>query len=234
MADDSLHEVQLNGKQLVFLFMVGTVIAVVIFLCGVLVGRGLRPGVGSLELAAADSASTIDPTQSLPPASSGSTPSGGTPVSASEDLGYKERLESASPPDDLREPARPVAEPTAAAPPPPAPEPATRKPEPAASAPKPAAPPVPGPATAAAEAPGGKGFVVQVMAVNIKTEADAVAKRLTAKGFPTFVTTTGAGAKLTYRVRVGTYDTQREAEAIAARLLKEEQFKPWVTRSAVQ
>ncbi len=40
MADDSFHEIQLSGKQLVFLFMAITVVSVVIFLCGVLVGRG--------------------------------------------------------------------------------------------------------------------------------------------------------------------------------------------------
>ena len=42
MADDGLREIQLNGKQLVFLFMASTVVAVVIFLCGVMVGRGVR------------------------------------------------------------------------------------------------------------------------------------------------------------------------------------------------
>ena len=41
MSDDGFSEIQLSGKQLVFLFMATTVIAVVIFLCGVLVGRGV-------------------------------------------------------------------------------------------------------------------------------------------------------------------------------------------------
>src|SRR5438067_9634357 len=41
-AEDGFHEIQLNGKQLVFLFMAATVVSVVIFLCGVLVGRGVR------------------------------------------------------------------------------------------------------------------------------------------------------------------------------------------------
>jgi hypothetical protein len=40
--DDGFHEIQLSGKQLVFLFMATTVVSVVIFLCGVLVGRGVR------------------------------------------------------------------------------------------------------------------------------------------------------------------------------------------------
>ncbi|MGH2571463.1 MAG: hypothetical protein ACRDGR_09565, partial [bacterium] len=41
-SDDGFHEIQLSGKQLVFLFMATTVVSVVIFLCGVLVGRGVR------------------------------------------------------------------------------------------------------------------------------------------------------------------------------------------------
>ena len=40
--EDGFHEIQLSGKQLVFLFMVTTVVSVVIFLCGVLVGRDVR------------------------------------------------------------------------------------------------------------------------------------------------------------------------------------------------
>jgi hypothetical protein len=32
--DEAFHEIQLNGKQLLFLFMAATVVSVVIFLCG--------------------------------------------------------------------------------------------------------------------------------------------------------------------------------------------------------
>ena len=41
--DDGFHEIQLNGKQLVFLFMAATVVSVVIFLCGVLVVKETMP-----------------------------------------------------------------------------------------------------------------------------------------------------------------------------------------------
>src|SRR5262245_62065839 len=46
MNDESLREFQLNGKQLVFLFMASTIVAVVIFLCGVMVGRGVSAAAG--------------------------------------------------------------------------------------------------------------------------------------------------------------------------------------------
>src|SRR5574341_87071 len=38
--DGAYYEVQLNNKQLVFFFMSAVAIAVVVFLCGVMVGRG--------------------------------------------------------------------------------------------------------------------------------------------------------------------------------------------------
>jgi hypothetical protein len=46
------------------------------------------------------------------------------------------------------------------------------------------------------------------------------------KGYPAFVTTAGAN----FRVRVGKFDDRREAERMAGRLEREEQFKPWITR----
>ena len=45
-ADDGFHEIQLSGKQLVFLFIVTTTVLVVVFLCGVQVGRGARAAQG--------------------------------------------------------------------------------------------------------------------------------------------------------------------------------------------
>ena len=63
-----------------------------------------------------------------------------------------------------------------------------------------------------------------------RTEADAIAKRLAGKGYPTFVTTPGNGAPKMFRVRIGKYPSRRDAESIAAKLEKDEQFKPWITR----
>ena len=71
---------------------------------------------------------------------------------------------------------------------------------------------------------------MQVAAVKVRSEAYTIAKRLQSKGFPSFVTTPSAGAARVYRVRVGKYNDRREAESVARRLEKEEQFKPWITR----
>jgi cell division septation protein DedD len=200
MADEDFHEIQLNGKQLVFLFMAGTVAAVVIFLCGLMVGRNLH--VPHLEAAAATpDATVVDPTrppeQALPPPSDAS--SSGTPVSTRETLTYSTRLEDPTPAEEMLRPTD-LAPKAAAA-------------KPLAKAP-----------VADAEPPG-SGWVVQVQAVTSRTEADALARRLSAKGYRTFVTPRGSG----YGVRVGKFDKKSDAEATRTRLEKEEQFKPWVT-----
>ncbi|MBW8862067.1 MAG: SPOR domain-containing protein, partial [Acidobacteria bacterium] len=83
---------------------------------------------------------------------------------------------------------------------------------------------------AAEPAPAGDGFAVQIAALNVRSEADAIAKRLSSKGYTAYVMSPANGTPSVYRVRVGKFPTRREAESIAARLQKEEQFKPWVTR----
>ena len=64
--DDGFHEIQLSGKQLVFLCMATTVVSIVIFLCGVLVGRGVRP-VEAIAEAAAVSPADAPPDTPRPP-----------------------------------------------------------------------------------------------------------------------------------------------------------------------
>ncbi len=84
----------------------------------------------------------------------------------------------------------------------------------------------PKPVGAALAEPGGIVFVVQVEAVRKRAEANTIARRLSGKGYPAFVTTAGANL----RVRVGKLDDRRQAELTAVRLEREEQFKPWITR----
>ena len=79
MSDEGLHEIQLNGKQLVFLFMTATVVAVVIFLCGVMVGRGV-PAQRERPVLAADGA---DPTTSDDARADAAADAAATPTAAS-------------------------------------------------------------------------------------------------------------------------------------------------------
>ena len=75
-----------------------------------------------------------------------------------------------------------------------------------------------------------QGYAVQIAALNVRSEADAMARRLASKGYAAYVLTPANGTPAVYRVRIGTFKTRREAEAMAARLQKEEQFKPWITK----
>src|SRR6478672_4747208 len=105
MQDEEFHEIQLNGKQLVFLFMAATVVSVVIFLCGVMVGRGVQTPRG--DQVAAASQTSLDPTGSLvqpPPATS----TEGTIVTSRETLTYPGRLEDPNPPAETLKRAVPA------------------------------------------------------------------------------------------------------------------------------
>ena len=65
---------------------------------------------------------------------------------------------------------------------------------------------------------------------SVRSDAEAIAKRLSNKGYSAYVVAPPDGTPSVFRVRVGKFPTKREAETIAAKLQREEQFKPWVTR----
>src|SRR5215212_9147150 len=102
MADEGFHEIQLNGKQLVFMFMAATVMAVVIFLLGVMAGRSMRAPRPSEALEASVTEGAVDPTASdtrAVPAAPATTTDGAPPASQ-ETLTYPERLEETTPPPE--------------------------------------------------------------------------------------------------------------------------------------
>jgi DedD protein len=225
--DDSFREIQLSGKQLVFLFMAVTVIGVGIFLMGLLVGRGVLAARGTQGAESAAVATEAEP----PPPPAAATPGSSTsPATASEKLSYAERLGSAGPAkESLKADASPA--PPAAAPTPKAEAPVASAP-PASPAPSPAAaPPAAAPSAAAKAAePAGAGFAIQVAALREADEADTIVKRLAGKGYPAYVVAPAKGSPSVYRVRVGKFKERSEADTVAARLQKEEQFKPWIVR----
>jgi cell division septation protein DedD len=231
MSDEGVHEIQLNGKQLVFMFMAVTVVAVVIFLCGVMVGRGVRAP-RATEVADAAIESPLDPTAPPAPVSAAGSSSAAIPDPTQEPT----RLNATAPPPEPAKETQILQEVNSTSPLAPVPPVKTPVAEPPHlvknPAPKLPAPktPAPTPKTAAVNEPTGDGFVVQVAAVKERSEADTIAKRLSSKGFPSFVSSPSAGAARVYRVRVGKFNDRREAENVARRLEKEEQFKPWITR----
>lgn len=203
-SDADLQEFRLEGKSLAFLVISAIVVAVVVFLCGVMVGRGVRSRtVDPVEVAS----SALDPTEAPPLVDEIPEPKG-TSATPDAELTYPSRLEGGATPDALDEPL------------------ASSKPSRPEPPPAPAAPP-PAPEAALRE-PKGKGYVVQVMSVTQLPEAENVARRLKSKGYPSFVSE-AAGR---YRVRIGTFPDRRDAQAAATRLEKEERFrKPWITNN---
>ena len=229
--------------------MAATVVAVVVFLCGVMVGRGVQGSVvGSVEQASFYPGAAE---QDLLPARAASTDRN-APLTAQETLTYSSLLED---PEPLVETLAPNAEPatviselevlTQPAPVSPQPVPAIATPLAVAGTTAPAAAPQAAPATDAPAAapspttvpvvaesgssltePPGSGFVVQVAAVRQLAQANAIARGLAAEGYPAFVTASG----LNFRVRVGKYADRGDAESVAGRLEQEERFKPWITR----
>ena len=243
--DDGFHEIQLNGKQLVFVFMALTVVSVVIFLCGVLVGRGVQSGraqAQNVESAAEFKELGLDPSVAVipPTVQPGSDPTLAPPPAPPE--GEQAKGNAAEPPapagasakdarltaDTKADEKRPGLDPGRSA---------TAESKAPAGLPAPAKTASPGAAVTSTEAaikdgkpavdPTGQDWVVQVAAVNKRSEADSIAKRLGSKGYATFVLAEGARV---FRVRVGGYKTKREADGVAAKLRKEERINPWVTQ----
>ena len=204
--DDSFREIQLSGKQLVFLFMAVVVILVGTFLMGLQVGRGVLAARGAPGTGGTVAAAEAEPP---PPPSSASPATSTSPATAGEKLSYAERLGAAEPAKEQLKEGGPPA------------------PKVAAPTPAPAATPPP---TAASAEPPGAGFAIQVAALRERAEADTIVKRLAAKGYPAYVVTPSQGAPSMFRVRVGKFNERREADSVAARLQKEEQFKPWIVR----
>jgi cell division septation protein DedD len=228
-----------------------TVVAVVIFLCGVLVGRGVPSSGSSVRVvpgADAVVSTDIEATDDIPPAAAATPP---TPLEYPEIVGDRERpdvplrrpAERREPftadtavAGDKSRPAPPVVAPAVALAPTAAstssattaPRPAVR---PTAAIAPPSAPRVAAPTGAIAPSTPGKGrYVVQVAAYRRPAEASAVEGRLKKKGYPAFVATAKTSTGALYRVRVGAYQSESEATSVADRLKREEKLEPWVIR----
>jgi DedD protein len=226
-ADEGFHEIQLSGKQLVFLFMATTVVSVVIFLCGVLVGRGVKGD--TLNAAESTTASATPPAAATPPADA--PPTVDPPVGTGERLTYSSRLEGAKPvAENLKAPSEPKPEPPPVVERPQSPPAESAPlPDPKAAAPAQTAKPTPVPAAASGARAGA--WAVQVVALSDRGAANAVVQRLSGKGYPAFVLSPQAGAAVQhYKVQVGRFSDRSEAEQVKTRLKREEQFEPIIVR----
>ena len=189
-----------SAKQLVFLAIMATVVAVIVFLCGVLVGRGVparRTAMGTVS--------------DVLPGGSEQVAIGVPEVPTSEDaetasplvgLSYFERLNGTEPVVEAVE---------------------LQRGGPDASTTEGDLPEVTsGSSVTAASVP-------PVTAPSAPAEAHQMAEGLVASGYPAFVVAPAADAPVAvFRVRVGPYVDRAEAEATSRRLEIEQLLKPWV------
>ena len=210
MSEPGFREIQLNTKQVVFLFIAGVAGAVAIFLLGVTVGRGVtsdRPA----DAVQTDPAADVKAGGAMPPATSPKP----------NELTYH---------DDLQGRGRASAPPT---PPDAPPDTTTPKPTPTAPAaaaqkPKPTPTPVASPTPPAASAKTGAAYFVQVDSFSSRSNAERRVGELKAKGFVSFIfEAPGGGAK--FKVRVGPFADSNAAEAMRDRL-RREGYTPSITR----
>ncbi len=227
MADDESRGVHLSDKQVVFAFMAGTVAAVVVFLCGVLVGRGVQGARGPLEnaeMTAAAAQEVSDGAAAEAPGAGAVLREGSSGVGP-DDLSYPSLLGKTPPAEQLKPVPPPAGDAARAIAPPDIPA------EPVAQAPAAAGGAAANPAGTSAAASAEARYTVQVAAVTRRDEADAIVKRLKAKAFEAFVLVPDDGdPRGKFRVRIGSFKNKREADVLAERLLREDKrFKPWVT-----
>lgn len=199
-----------GAKQVFFLAMTSAGMAVVVFLFGVMVGRGVSvvdmiTGHGSAsangeEPVAADERPSLVSTGQREPS---------VAATHGAELSYYERLDEDR---GVELDARLQA-----------PEPTAEAADARGAGEAPAA-------SAGAAAPF-SGYSIHLTTLREGAAAHRMAQGLVDRGYPAFVVAPVAGAPVqVFRVRVGTYADRVEAERVLRRLEEEESFKPWITR----
>jgi DedD protein len=235
MSDQQFREIQLSGKQLVFLFMASVVLAVSVFLLGVSVGRGVREVDGSTPVRndGASGPGLVPPDVMPVPTEISERDSAFEQLLPGESGPRPVGVDEAPPATPPREPPPVVNEPVETA------LPAASAPAPARPAPPAASAPVARPAPTPASPAGRSGsedapprttpagqFTVQVNAYRSRASADREAAALAEKGYDAYVDASSNGL---FRVRIGAFANRDDANRIAARL-REDGISSLVTR----
>jgi len=226
MTEQNFHEIQLSGKQLVFVFMSAVVVAVGIFLLGVSVGRGVKSSLPGAATTTVDAGPATEPAPAPAPAA---TPAPGDPT-------YHDILQGkdakGTPASGSSTPSSQPAQPPTSTAPPPTPPPAAPPPASAEKANAKSAEPKGNDAksgksdskaadTKAADMKAGSGnWFVQVGAFSTKEAADKQVQQLKAKAFTAFVYPVSSPVPR-FHVRLGPFSQRADADRMVARLAKE-------------
>jgi cell division protein FtsN len=229
MADSGVREIQLSGKQLVFLFMASVVLVVAVFLLGVSVGRGARGAAPSAEIADLRTPPQTEPPPVVPPVNAAAGDPryhqelpAGTP--GSTEAAAPKTTTSAPPATTTSALAPPplVAPPPAAKPAPVTPPPATSPAKSESSTPS----TTKTAANAKPQAAATTSWFVAAGSYRSKDSADSLVTKLKGKGYVAFIVDP---TKPLYSVRVGPYPARADAEA-AADKIKKDGVPTFVTR----
>ena len=212
-------EVSLDGRQIFYLFFGGAVVACLVFVLGVMVGRRLEAR-GHVDKVAATSAQR-DPLAALDRLGAGEGSmtfpnalggSGGPSAAVDREIAALGARKAAAPAKAVEPPAAKGEEPKAEEP-----KAAEPKAEPKAVEPKPAEPKAAEPKPAAPKAPdaaaGPAKFTLQLSAFQDQAEADAFLATVKAAGYGAYVTSADVDGKKFFRVRLGKYATYEDAVA---------------------
>jgi DedD protein len=238
-------EVSLDGRQIFCLFCGGAVIASLVFVLGVMVGRRVEARSGADR--SAEAAPASDPLAALDrlAVSGESDTDTGTATDAQLPSALRDGQAAPPAPVDVTLAQPPLAGPVAAAPPaeapakaaPARPEPAADEAEAARAEPakaEPAKPEPPKPVAAKAEPPKleSKGrYTLQLSSFQSRAEADAFIGELKKAGYAPSVTEANVEGKGTwFRVRVGAYGSYDEAMAAKAEFESKQKIIAYVTR----
>jgi DedD protein len=206
-------EITLEGRQVFYLFFGGAVIASLVFVLGVMVGKRVEARAHVGETPAGTSPAS-DPLAALDEL--------GPDPGASPALTYQAELSKPMPPEPVMAPLPAPAAPAAAVADKPADKPAA----------KPADKPGDQPADKPAEDKPKKKFTLQISSFRDKPDADAMVKTLSEAGFSPYITEAEVEGKGTwYRVRLGTYDSYDAAAEAKDKFEAAQKLTAYVSRA---
>jgi cell division protein FtsN len=241
--EKSYYEIQLDNKQLILVFLAGVTVCVLVFVLGVMVGKGRKEA----EIAAAsrnpESAAPIRPEPDLEPPQEiqAATP-------AKKEKNEKKQKQAEEKTEDIYEPAytslddtdteKPLTkEPSKASKEKAEPKEETKvaakketkvePPKVAEKKPEPETPKVVSEEPAVPLSENGR-YTVQVMATSSKPKAEAQLASLQSKGYTAFMNEEKAAGSAVFKVRVGKFSDADTARKTAARLKQELQLETWV------
>ena len=250
--EKSYYEIQLDNKQLILVFLAGVTVCVLIFVLGVMVGKGKKEA----EMAASNKVET--PTAQKRPQEDMQPPPEAKPIVENKTAPEKKTAQNdakTKPGEDYsfydldkdkpgteskvtkkgetkattaesKTPSKDKTQPEEKPKPEQTSKPVSNEPSPE---PAPAAAVNTPPDTSETNAPAGTGrYTVQVMATASKSKADEQVSQLKAKGYPVFLDEDKGAKGSVYKVRVGRYSDSDSAKKIATKLKQEMNLETWV------